>query len=182
MKSTIIYIHGLDSSPEAQAAQAVRAHFKGQKFIMPSVDHRSDPDKIRAQMDALGRSLAKEDDPIVVGSSAGGLWADYLAIKFGYKTVLINPALKPTVLFPKFGIPENYIAKYAKLEAMVAGKPRRNVVVYSGDKDDVVPTSVVHTHYKSPIVLKGEGHRLQNTKPVFDMIQSMIGNFPEDER
>lgn len=179
MKSTIIYIHGLDSSPDAQTAQSIRAHFKGEKFIMPHVDHRSDPDKIRAQMDALGKSLSHEDDPIVVGSSAGGLWADYMAIKFGYKTVLINPALKPTLMFPGFGIPEKFIAKYAKLEALVAGKPRHNVVVFSGDKDEIVPTSVVNTHYKKPTILKGEGHRLKNTKPVFDMIQKMIGNFPQ---
>jgi predicted esterase YcpF (UPF0227 family) len=179
VKSTIVYIHGFDSSPDAATAQAVKAHFKNEKFICPHINHRDDPDKIRAVMDALGKSLSNEDDPIIIGSSAGGLWADYLAIKYGYKTVLINPALRPSILFPSFGLPDAHIAKYKKMEAMVTGKPRRNVVVFSGDKDDIVPTDVVKTHYPNPNILKGVGHRLASYAPVFAAVQKMMGNFPE---
>lgn len=179
MKSTVVYIHGFDSSPASETAQAIKKRFHAEKFICPHINHRDDPDNIKKQMDALAAKLRNEDDPVVVGSSAGGLWADYMAAMYGFKTVLINPALRPSILFKKFNLPEAYIKKYAALEKLVTGKHRHVSVAFSGDKDDIVPTEHVKTHYANPIMLKGEGHRLKDLTPVHNMVGAMIGNFPE---
>lgn len=179
MKSTVVYIHGFDSSPNSSTAQVLRTHYSHEKFLCPAIDHRSDPDKLQAQFDALGKRLMRQDDVVVVGSSAGGLWADYMAIKYGLKTVLINPALSPSTLFPSFDLPAEYIVKYKKLERYLEGRPRHHTVVFSGTGDDVVPSSVVKHHHKNTRLLAGVGHRLTDYKPVFAAVDSFIGNWPE---
>ena len=68
---------------------------------------------------------------------------------------------------------------YEFLQDLTIDFTRRNIVAFVGENDDVVPVSHVHTHYKTPIILKGEGHRLNDLYPIIDMIKSMVGNFPE---
>ena len=173
MTKAIVYIHGLDSSPISNTAIAIKDHFKDINVIIPRIDHRSDPLDIKAQIDELVDELDKFRSVVVIGSSAGGFWADYLAAKYMVTTVLINPSLQPATTYSKFGIHAEYFPAYAEIEAF-SDEPRLTAVAFSGELDDVIPTSIVKRHYKYPIMLKNEGHRIQDLTPIFDMVHSMI--------
>jgi predicted esterase YcpF (UPF0227 family) len=141
--------------------------------IIPKMDHRADPKDIKAQIDDLVVELDKFRNVVVIGSSAGGFWADYLAAKYYFKVVLINPSLQPATTYSKFGIHPEYFPTYAEIEA-TSEEPRLTAVAFSGEIDDVIPTAIVKRHYKYPIMLKNEGHRIQDLTPIFDMVHSMI--------
>lgn len=181
MKSTIVYLHGWGSTPQSTTAQDIKKAFPKETFLCPQIHHDKDPKEIQKQMDALGKKLMGHHDAIVVGSSAGGFWADYIGSVYGIKTVLVNPSLHPSVNFKKYNLPEGHYKTYAQIEKYVKSHHRHHMVAFAGEKDDVVPMDHVTTHYKNPIVLKGEGHRLSNLKPVVKMVQSMIGNFAEHQ-
>ena len=179
MKSTIVYIHGYGSGPDGTTAQDIKKAFPTEKFLCPHIDHSADPDAIKAQLDKFAKTLGKHDDVIIVGSSAGGFWADYLGAVYGFKTVLVNPSLRPATNYKKYNLPSAYYAKYADMQEWIKHHARHHMVAFAGDKDDVVPIDHVKTHYSNPIMLKGEGHRLSDMTPVVKMVRSMIGNFPE---
>lgn len=179
MKSNIVYIHGWGSSPKSSTAIEIKSAFPNETFMCPKVDHSQSPKVTQAQMDKLGKSLMNHPDAVVVGSSAGGFWADYIGSVYGIKTVLINPSLHPSSNFKKFNLPDAYYKEYAEIEKFVKSHHRHHMVAFAGEKDDVVPMKLVKTHYKKPIVLKDEGHRLKDMSPVVKMIQAMIGNNPE---
>lgn len=179
MKSSILYIHGYGSSPSSKTAMQIKHAFPNETFICPHIDHSTDPDAIQAVMDNLAKKLDKHADVIVVGSSAGGFWADYLGAVYRFKTVLINPSLRPATNYKKYNLPAEYYTKYQKLQDWLKTHSRHHMVAFVGERDEVVPLEHVRTHYKAPITLKGEGHRLKNVAPVVNMIQSLIGNYPE---
>jgi predicted esterase YcpF (UPF0227 family) len=179
MKSTIIYLHGFGSSPQSETAQDIQKAFPNEKFMAPSIDHNQHPDVLKKQMDDLAEKLKKHDDPIIVGSSAGGFWGDYMAAKHGIKTVLLNPSLKPSENYKKYNLPKGHYAAYKKLENASKGHARHHVVAFHGTEDTVVPKEHIQTHYQNPVDLPGEGHRILNLKPVINTIGNMIGNFPE---
>jgi len=112
MKSVIVYIHGYGSGPDSNTAQELKNAFPTEDFICPQFDHSQDPDFIKAQVDELAKQLATYNDVIVVGSSAGGFWADYLGCVYGFKTVLVNPSLCPATNFRKYNLPESHYDKY----------------------------------------------------------------------
>ena len=181
MKSTIVYIPGWGSTPQSTTATKIKKAFEHEAVICPVVDHTQSPAVIQKQMDALGKKLMTKHDSVIVGSSAGGFWADYIGSIYGIKTVLINPALQPSKNFKKFNLPDEHYAEYADIEKFIKSHHRHHMVAFAGDKDDVVPMEHVKMHYKNPIVLKDEGHRLNNMDPVLEMINRMIGNNPEHQ-
>jgi hypothetical protein len=179
MKTTVVYLHGYGSSPSSDTAKRLEHSVPNEVFVCPHLDHSADPDVTRKQIDQLAKKLHRADDVVVIGSSAGGFWADYMAVMYGFKTIVVNPSLRPHENFKKYNLPAAYYDKYKKLEDMLAGHARHHAVAFAGAEDKVVPLGHVTTHYKKPIILKGEGHRLNNMTPVVDMIKSMVGNFPE---
>lgn len=179
MKSTILYIHGYGSSPSSKTAEQIKHAFPNEKFVCPHIDHSADPDMIRLAIDKLAKKLDIHADVIVVGSSAGGFWADYLGSVYRFKTVLVNPSLQPATNYKKYKLPDAYYDKYQKLQDWLKTHSRHHMIAFAGDNDEIVPTEHIRTHYKTPVMLKGEGHRLKNMTPVIKMIQSMIGNYPE---
>lgn len=181
MKSTIVYIHGYGSSPTSRTATAIKEAFPDEKFVCPHLDHDLEPEHTKKVLDALAKKLADEDDVVIIGSSMGGFWADYMAAVHGFKTVLINPALKPSETMKRFGASPATLAKYAALENLTHRHSRFHVVTFYGSEDKIVPLHHVQTKYKSPRILKGEGHQLSDLGPVFDMVQKMIGNYPEHQ-
>lgn len=179
MKSTIVYLHGYGSNPESDTGKQIKAAFPNQNFIAPHIDHNAHPDVIKNQMDDLAEKLKKHNDPVVIGSSAGGFWGDYLAARHGIKSVLVNPSLKPSQNFKKYNPPQSHLDAYKKLEDSTKDYPRHHSVAFHGTEDDVVPLDHITPKYKKPIMLKGEPHRLHDMTPVINMAKTMIGNFPE---
>lgn len=96
--TSILYIHGLNSSPAStKASQLLRvAEHCGiaQHLRVPALHHhpRQAMQQLQAAIDELGR-------PLLVGSSLGGFYATYLAEQHGLNALLINPAVRPHKLF-----------------------------------------------------------------------------------
>lgn len=100
--SALIYIHGFLSSPLSHKAQQVQTWLAENRtdidyhcpFLPPY------PGQARDLLESLVESLP---GPVyLMGSSLGGFWATYLAEKYDLRAVLINPAVKPSMLMPEY--------------------------------------------------------------------------------
>lgn len=93
----LIYIHGFNSSPASLKARQTQVWLEAKSeslchsFLCPSLS--SEPDKAIGQLQLL---IEKLDEPVgLIGSSMGGYYATWLGEKYGLKSVLINPAVRP---------------------------------------------------------------------------------------
>lgn len=98
MNPSILYIHGLNSSPAStKASQLLRvAEHCGiaRQLRVPALHHH--PRQAMAQLQA---AIAELGRPLLVGSSLGGYYATFLAEQYGLDALLINPAVRPHRLF-----------------------------------------------------------------------------------
>jgi predicted esterase YcpF (UPF0227 family) len=96
--STLLYIHGLNSSPRSKKASQLSTLMQtlglDEHLRVPELHHH--PRQAIAQLDALIAELGR---PLLVGSSLGGYYATHLAERHGLKALLINPAVTPHRLF-----------------------------------------------------------------------------------
>ncbi|MGD8207072.1 MAG: YqiA/YcfP family alpha/beta fold hydrolase [Thiohalocapsa sp.] len=92
----IVYLHGLNSSSRSHKAAVLREALAPHPFKAPDYPaHR--PHAAIARLSAMLRALAANAAPIMlVGSSIGGFYGQYLARQFPVSHLfLINPALRP---------------------------------------------------------------------------------------
>jgi predicted esterase YcpF (UPF0227 family) len=98
MNPSILYIHGLNSSPAStKASQLLRvAEHCGiaAQLRVPALHHHP-----RQAMQQLRAAIAELGSPLLVGSSLGGYYATHLAEQHGLSALLINPAVRPHRLF-----------------------------------------------------------------------------------
>ena len=96
--TSILYIHGLNSSPASRKAQQLLAAMQRiglqAQLRMPALHHH--PRQAMAQLQAAVADLGR---PLLVGSSLGGYYATFLAEQHGLDALLINPAVRPHRLF-----------------------------------------------------------------------------------
>lgn len=93
--ATLLYIHGFNSSPQSHKAAATRvwlaARHPETTFRCPFLSPF--PDQAMAQ---LQDEIAALTGPLyLAGSSMGGFYATWLAVRHGARAVLINPAVRP---------------------------------------------------------------------------------------
>lgn len=99
----LIYIHGFLSSPRSIKALQVQDWLARHR---PEVAYHCPflppyPALAQRQLDQLIESLLPE--PVyLMGSSLGGYWASWLAEKYDLRAVLINPAVRPSMLMPEY--------------------------------------------------------------------------------
>ncbi len=91
---SILYLHGLNSSPlsqkASQLARALETMGAREQLKVPALHHH--PRQAMLQLEAEVAELGR---PLLVGSSLGGYYATHLAERFGLKALLINPAVAP---------------------------------------------------------------------------------------
>lgn len=86
----ILFIHGLASSGAYKMANSLRIILKPEVVISPDIP--IDPDEALT----LLRGICRELNPdLAVGLSLGGFWAQKLR---GYRKILVNPDLHPSLL------------------------------------------------------------------------------------
>ena len=101
--TSLVYIHGFLSSPLSHKALQVKAWLAAKRpdihYHCPALS--AYPDEVQASLEALIASLG--DQAIyLMGSSMGGFWSTWLAETYDLPAILINPAVKPTALMPKY--------------------------------------------------------------------------------
>lgn len=102
VSASILYIHGLNSSPASLKARQLSAAMQrmglADRLRVPELHHH--PRQAIAQLQAAIAALGGA--PLLVGSSLGGYYATHLAERLGLKALLINPAVNPHKLFDGF--------------------------------------------------------------------------------
>jgi predicted esterase YcpF (UPF0227 family) len=97
MSTTIIYLHGFNSSPASHKARQMDAYMRerglGEFFTCPALPPGA-RDAVQVIEAEIARHAAK---PTFVGSSLGGFYATHYAERLGVRAVLINPAITPYV-------------------------------------------------------------------------------------
>jgi hypothetical protein len=95
---SLLYIHGFNSSPaSSKATQLSRLMQRlglAERLRVPALHHH--PRQAMAQLES---AIAELGRPVLVGSSLGGYYATHLAERHGLKALLINPAVRPHLLF-----------------------------------------------------------------------------------
>lgn len=96
---TIIYLHGLDSDPNATKALITTKHAKalGMDTICPDLN-RPPADVV----DMLTRLIHQTPNAVLVGSSLGGYFATLLSDLTDTPAVLLNPSIRPDISFRRF--------------------------------------------------------------------------------
>ena len=108
MTTSLLYIHGFNSSPQSfkarQLADYFAAHGAADRLIVPTL-----PPSPRAAMAILEREIAAAGPVALIGSSLGGFYATWLAHHHALNAVLINPAVRPWALLDQYvGETANY--------------------------------------------------------------------------
>lgn len=94
------YFHGYGSSPSACKAEAMREVLGVENVTAP--DFNVSAEEVSNLFDKLIDEISLNyEDVCIVGSSLGGLYALYVAVKTNCKAILLNPALVPMVIVPK---------------------------------------------------------------------------------
>lgn len=123
----IVYLHGFNSTGKSAKGQALKKAFNklepGTPFYTPSYHYNPDI-AISALLAETKEQLIRHNlkqPKMIIGSSLGGFYAQYLARQFSHtKVVLINPALGPIdTLQSHLGENENFYSgeKYILLQA-----------------------------------------------------------------
>ena len=90
----IIYLHGFNSTGGSAKGRFLKDHMSDIPVMTPTYNY--DPRRAILFLETLIREhLPRNQSLMLIGSSLGGYYAQYLAHQFGLKTVLINPALMP---------------------------------------------------------------------------------------
>ena len=105
MVDAVVYLHGFNSSPQAQKAQETAA-FLGNTFPHISFYQPCIPDLPEQARDFLQGYIADlmqaHRHIVLIGSSLGGFYATWLAQRFDLLAVLVNPAVRPHELMHKY--------------------------------------------------------------------------------
>lgn len=94
----ILYLHGFNSGGRSQKAIWLRAHLAPILVFAPSYEPHRGHDAardLRKFIARLRRENPQDPELMLLGSSLGGFWAQYLAPEFDARIVLINPSLRP---------------------------------------------------------------------------------------
>ncbi len=166
-------------------------------MLSPTLDHR--PDVAMESVDRIISRLIEtgETEFVLVGSSLGGFYANYVGGRYDIPRVLINPAILPSItLRPMLGEVTNLATgdtflweeEHLKVLALVENKIkmwgfanniryRATDVVIARDDDIIdVPATIGHftSRNASLHVFDEGGHRFSNMEAVYDLIAQRL--------
>jgi len=105
----IIYVHGFLSAPQSFKARLIAARLAelglGGAFECPKLP--GDPKAAVAAVDAIVRDA--NGDAALIGSSLGGYYATHVAERYGLRTVLLNPVVRP------YDLLDDYVGSHRNL-------------------------------------------------------------------
>ncbi len=188
MTPSILYLHGLNSSPASlKASQLQRAMAQlglADKLRVPALHHH--PRAAIAQLEALIAELGR---PVLVGSSLGGYYATFLAERHGLPALLINPAVRPHLRFDGYLGPQqnfyndetweltaDHLAALAELDVAVLHDPAR-YQVWLQTADETLDYRDAQHHYRACAlhIQAGGNHGFQGFAERLPMLFAFAG-------
>jgi predicted esterase YcpF (UPF0227 family) len=104
MPSLLLYLHGFNSSPQSLKANImanyISQHRPDIKLLIPQLP--SHPQPTKALLDSLIEEHKDSFTIGLVGSSLGGYLSTWLNHQYGFKAVVVNPAVKPYELLQDY--------------------------------------------------------------------------------
>lgn len=95
----IIYLHGLDSSPDAAKATITHTHAKEHGITVIRPDLNCPPDEVVSKVAEL---IKNHPNAVLIGSSLGGYFATLISDMTGTPAILLNPSIRPDLSFRRF--------------------------------------------------------------------------------
>ncbi len=191
--STLLYLHGLNSSAMSKKATQLAGLMKrlglSERLRVPELHHH--PRQALVQMQAAIDELGGR--PLLVGSSLGGYYATHLAERYGLKAVLINPAVNPHQLFDGFlGTQKNlytgeawelthdHVDALAELEVPAPQDPQR-IQVWLQTGDETLDYRRAQAFYRACAlrIEAGGDHGFQGFAEKMPTLLSIAGFAPE---
>lgn len=177
---TIIYIHGYGSDSSSVKAKAILEHIKNERCSVITPDLKEKPSEAIPQIwDILNEA---KGDTLLVGSSLGGLYADYFNAMADIPAILINPATNLNLLESLFINDKrefNYI-KSRYNDANYTNKRSAPEYVLIAEDDEVIPfkESVEKLEGKSNLrkvfLFEKGGHSFTNHGVLISAIEEML--------
>jgi predicted esterase YcpF (UPF0227 family) len=89
----IIYLHGFNSSAESKKSKILKSYLKKEKLIsLDSPNLNTSPSIAVSQIEKIIKESSSR--VCLVGSSLGGLYATFVADRYGLKSATINPVVR----------------------------------------------------------------------------------------
>lgn len=187
----IVYLHGLNSAGSSAKATWLREHLADVAVLSPTYaahDETTAPAVLR-EFIVQARAAHRGDTRLMlVGSSLGGFWAQYLAPQVGAGMVLINPALLPDESLARFCGPqrndatgEEYVLTPEHVQALARCRPSRcnphvPTLVLLDTTDEVIDYRVAEFFYRgcgTTIVYPGGSHRFDHLPEALPAIRRL---------
>jgi len=176
----VLYIHGFASCGESTKSGLLKKCFASAGVLSP--DLPADPDEAVSLLEALIRQHAVD---LLIGSSLGGYYADWLAQRHGIKAVLINPSTRPyETLAPYVGTNHRWCDgrpfewKAAYLERLkhydvAASADHGSYLVLLQTGDEVLDYRLAERKYGDAelIVQEGGSHRFENLGDYLEKVE-----------
>ena len=196
MSSTlVVYLHGFRSSPRSSKAVLTGEAIKKLSTLEHPIEWYC-PQLVaspKASMDMVIQHIdsSNHDRLVVMGSSLGGYYANYLAEKYGCKAVVLNPAVRaPKELESHVGMltsydtdepydfrPE-YIDELKDLQVESIGNPARYFLM-AAKGDELLDWQEMVDFYKGAeqLVLEGSDHGIAEYPEYLPQVLKFI--FPQ---
>ncbi|MEI6605743.1 MAG: YqiA/YcfP family alpha/beta fold hydrolase [Verrucomicrobiota bacterium] len=156
----ILYIHGYNGTPHGEKYNKLRQSFPEADILAPQ--HDSIPQNVFHLLDGFASGLDAHND-LIVGTSLGGFWANFFALRYGVRAVLLNPVVSPV---KRLNFRDcSFAADYAAFENPDASQQRPPAIVLLAEDDDVLPYREALDHFSGACdvrVLKSGGHRMND--------------------
>jgi len=180
----IIYIHGFNSSGQSGKARELAEIFPDEQVLAPDLPWQ--PKLAIEMLEYLIQSHAGES-LLLIGSSLGGYYAQYLGNRFSLPVVLINPALHPIpLLLGSVGEQTNYYTQevYQLTEETVyslehyavdAASMKKPVLVLLDKGDELIDYRVSLDAYQQHGMVQcfdGGSHRFDHLHASKDLLQA----------
>lgn len=187
----IIYLHGFNSTGDSAKGRFLKKNLLNISVLTPTYHY--DPRRAIPCLEKLiQENLSPEKPLMLIGSSLGGYYAQYLSRRFKLKTVLINPALMPlTTLSDYLGENTNFYTgeKYKLTQTHLNALLRLDIpdpctrpvptLLLLDKGDEILDYRVAVARYQdcSEIVMfNGGDHQFQHMTEALPLIQAFYDN------
>lgn len=185
----ILYLHGLNSAGTAGKAIILQHAFEPLPVLCPTYPAYS-PHQAIEQLTQLMSEVSHPEQMIIVGSSMGGFYGQYLARQFPIKRLMmINPALHPwQLLKDAVGPQQNFVTgeRYQLTHELVEATHQYGIenvndgmatTLFLDRDDETIDYKIAADIYSDAgelCIFDGGDHRFQHMKEAIEVIRGYI--------
>lgn len=189
MAKLVLYIHGFASCGSGNKVEVLRKHFGEDRLLSPDL-----PVSPKQAIKLLSDIIDRQPVTLLVGSSLGGYYAEYLSRHSGQPCVLINPATRPFDTLKKHtgsntnwcsGQKFEWHAEYndelaAMYQQQADNRQRYLVLLQTGD--EILDYQLALNRYQQHKVVleQGGNHRFENLVDYLSVIDDYLDTRKEN--